>query len=483
MRRAAVRRAAAAGVALVGVLGTACSGGQGTFRSATPSAGPSQRSGSGPLTSGPQTSPPSDCPASYAAPDPGRPRIRLSFDVADDLATVRGTEHVVFTPDLPVRELVFRLTANTDPSAQEGNSITVESATVNPGGPPFRLEPAGAGGQTQGGLLTIPLTGEVPAGQQVTVDIAFTLHLGDGAFDRFGRFRTYAWWGSGEPLLAWERGVGWHREPMLRFTGESATSEAADVDLTVTAPGRFTVLASGTPDAPADAGGGRRRWHSVAGTARDVSVAVGPFTVKDGTVDGTRLRVGTPHGQPPDRLYADHTRAIRELAKRFGPFPFPVLTVARLPLDGGGIEYPGSILMLADAELVVVHETAHQWFYGMVGDSQARDPWLDEAFATYAEQQVDRDGDQSALNLPGKVGTSMTGWGTDEHGYYDTVYGKGAAALAAARTAAGPGRFDAALRCYVNANAWRIARPADLARALAGLPAALAVLRRAGALP
>ena len=44
-------------------------------------------------------------------------------------------------------------------------------------------------------------------------------------------------------------------------------------------------------------------------------------------------------------------------------------------------------------------------------------------------------------------------------------------------------KFDAALRCYVNANAWRIARPADVAKALAGLPASLTVLQDAGALP
>jgi hypothetical protein len=243
------------------------------------------------------------------------------------------------------------------------------------------------------------------------------------------------------------------------------------------------VLASGTADPPADADGGRRRWHSVADRARDVSVAVGTFTVKDQLVDGTRLIVGTPQGRAPDELFAEHERAIRELTRRFGPFPFPVLTVTRLPIEGGGIEYPGSILMLADDQLVAVHETAHQWFYAMVGDSQARDPWLDEAFATYAEQLVNHDGQPGDVSLPGRVGESMQEFGDDQGGYYSTVYGKGAAALAAARAAAGGVKFDAALRCYVNANAWRIARPADLAAALAGLPAARAVLRKAGALP
>ena len=53
----------------------------------------------------------------------------------------------------------------------------------------------------------------------------------------------------------------------------------------------------------------------------------------------------------------------------------------------------------------------------------------------------------------------------------------------AARSAAGPEKFDAAIRCYVNANAWSVADPADLARQLAGLPEAVRVLRAAGALP
>ncbi|MCW2606776.1 MAG: hypothetical protein JWO60_1469, partial [Frankiales bacterium] len=42
--------------------------------------------------------------------------------------------------------------------------------------------------------------------------------------------------------------------------------------------------------------------------------------------------------------------------------------------------------------------------------------------------------------------------------------------------------FDRALGCHVRRNAQRIATPADLARSLQHLPAAVAELRRAGAL-
>lgn len=129
-----------------------------------------------------------------------------------------------------------------------------------------------------------------------------------------------------------------------------------------------------------------------------------------------------------------------------------------------------------------MHEVAHEWFYGMVGNSQFRDPWLDEAFATWAENVVH--GGPSfpdALGLPGDVGRSMDAW-TDFDAYLGTVYGKGGSALLEARRRAGAEDFDAAVRCYVDATAWAVATPEDVAAALADLPEATDVLVEAGAL-
>jgi hypothetical protein len=176
--------------------------------------------------------------------------------------------------------------------------------------------------------------------------------------------------------------------------------------------------------------------------------------------------------------------AIDQLEARFGPFPYATLTVPLLPIRGGGIEYPSSILLAGADRLVLLHEVAHMWFYGMVGDSQFRDPWLDEAFATYAESvafPVSEDAAARALGTPGEVGAAMDQFDSAA-GYVRRVYGKGGAALVIAREAAGAEAFDAALRCYVDANAWTIATPDDVARALQDLPAALDVLTEAGAL-
>jgi len=473
-------RAAAAGVAAVVLALAACT-------TTTSGHGLATLTASGALTDQPptaSTSPtpvPTDC-STYAAPDPNRPQMVLRFTIAPDHRTVAGHEQITFRPDLPITELVFRLTANTRPTVDEGNKIVVTNATADNGAKHFTFTRANAAASTQGGLLHIPFGRQLPAGTEVTANIDFIVTLGSNAFDRFGRSNGFAYFGSAEPLLAWERGFGWHTENLINFLAESATSEAMSVDLTVTAPAKDIVIMSGDPADP-PVTGATRTWHSVLDSARDVSVAAGPFAVSDSVVDGVKLRLGAYSMKIRDALVPQFHRAIVQLSKHFGPFPFPSLSVARLPAEGGGIEYPSSILMLDGSRLVAVHETAHQWFYGMVGDSQALHPWLDEAFASYAEELVNRDRrPDKALKSPLPVDASTESYGFDVNAYYFTTYNKGADALFAARAAAGPAKWDAAIRCYVATNAWRIANPIDLRNALSRLPAAVSALEQAGAL-
>ena len=430
------------------------------------------------------------CPAARAAPDPDRPVIELSFSLAEDRRTVTGTERVTFTPDRATDELVFRLVANAPDSSAAGNRLSVDDVRgsgLGSGG----YEAAGAAGP--GGLYVVPVRRELAAGQSVTVELDFTLTLGDATFDRYGVAEDVAWWASGAPLLAWEPGVGWARDPFVDVIGETTSTPVADTTVTVEAPADLTVLMTGAqrpPSAPRD---GRRTWTSTEPVARDVSVAVGEFTTATREVGGVRVTTGVlPEGagygagQEGARVLVDATaEALEALSPRFGPFPYRTLTVPMVGEYAGGIEYPSSILLASGAERVLVHEVAHMWFYGMVGNSQFRDPWLDESFASYAEsvtgEQPDLERTAATLDRPGDVGASMAAF-ADDRDYLGTVYGKGAAMLLTARQAAGPEAFDAALRCYTDARAWATATPEDVAEALADLPAAVDVLVAAGAL-
>jgi hypothetical protein len=412
--------------------------------------------------------------------------VDLDFRLEDDLRTVTGRQTVVFTPDRPTAELVFRLVPNTQESAAAGNRLVVDGVRgrdVASGGY------EGVGAADPGGLYVVELEDELAAGESTEVELEFTLSLGAGGFDRVGSDVGVSWWASGAPLLAWEPGVGWARDPFVDVSGETAASPVADLTLRVSAPERLTVLMTGDQDPPSGVVDGRRTWTSAEPVARDVSVAVGEFTITERTTPGgVRVTAGVLPGPelPVDRLADWTVQAITDLEQRLGPFPYATLTVPLLPDYGGGIEYPSSILMATPARYVLVHEVAHMWFYGMVGNSQFRDPWLDEAFATYAEETLDPPPAtqlERRLGMEGDVGDSMADFADDgTRIYFAVVYGKGGAALQAARDAAGAEAFDAAIRCYVDANAWTIATPDDVGTVLAELPAAVAVLTRAGAL-
>lgn len=422
------------------------------------------------------------CPSNAVAPAEDRPVIALEFSLAENLRIVTGSETLTFTPDLPTEELVFRLVPNSPVSAPFGNLLTITDVTgkevID-----FGYESADAYPTTPGGLLVVDLAEEVAAGDLVEVSIEFELELGDGTFDRFGTADGVSWWASGFPLLAWEPGVGWSRDPLVTLLGETSNTQAADTTISVEAPEDLEVLMTGAQHRPESAGDGRRVWTSRETAARDVSVAAGKFDTADAVAGDTEITVGVlPDAETDAAELAQETASIIEdLEEFFGPFPYDTLSIPVLPDFGGGIEYPSSILLASGARVVLVHEIAHMWFYGMIGNSQFRDPWLDESFASYAEVlEGSSELDTADLDIPGDVGDSMSDFlDTDE--YFSVVYGKGRAALSAAREAVGADSFDAALRCYINAQAWQIAVPDDIATALSDLPEAIQILDDAGA--
>jgi hypothetical protein len=424
----------------------------------------------GSATASPSTTALPSCPA-YRAPDPHRPV--LTADVTVDGRHVTGTERLVFTPDLAVGQLVFRLWAAAPIPARYGAEQTVTSVRVDGATRAFRT-PSPT-------VVRIPWSGA--AGTPITIDLGFALTLPVGADERWGNRGTTSWFASGMPLLAWEVGHGWDVEPPTTQFAEASTSEEMRLArLTVHHAAGLTVLATGGTVARTDT-----LLVTSAPAVRDVAVAVGAFRTASAS-GPVPVTVGvTPGLDDSPAVLARETEAhLRSHIARFGPFPYQHVVIAVLPDITGGIEYPGAVLMSTrqDKDATLSHELGHQWFYGLVGDDQARDPWIDEAFATYAEA-VDRGTASSYTSLSrvpvavrGRTGEPMTFW-EGRSGYFRGVYVQGAGALLRAR-ATDPRLFDAQLRCYIAHNAHRIATPADVAR---DLTLAVPALRNVGAIP
>src|SRR5206468_12709020 len=176
--------------------------------------------------------------------------------------------------------------------------------------------------------------------------------------------------------------------------------------------------------------------------------------------------------------------ALEDDSHRFGPYPWPAYTVAVEPALRGGIEYPMHVMQgPGTIGRTTPHEIGHEWFYGLVGNDQGRDPWLDEGLASWAEARHESTlaGFVGRAVPPagrGHLGEPMTYWTPRQAIYYAGVYVQGVPALAALGP---PDRVDCALRVYAARNAYRIARPADLvAAATAVFPDAASTLARFG---
>ena len=429
------------------------------------------------------------CRTSYAPPDPKRPRITLAFDLDDAHRVVTGTEKVVFTPDRPVTELVFRLWLNGPAPVANGGRIEVTKASL-----PMSFEAGNSSGGTQGTILRLALPAPAPAGKPITASLEFTMTLPSADVDRWGRDGDSAWWASAHPMLAWSRGHGWSTTPAVSVLGEAWVSEAAFHDVTVDAPSGDTVFGISVDDEPETTAAGKRRWRFTNPVARDAAVSVGRYETRRLEVDGFPVTIAFEDdlargdGEQADFVESLTRQSLRTFTEKFGPFPYPALTIVAIdPVQGAGVEYPGFIWLGSRRyDVVVPHEIAHQWFYGLVGDDQGVHPWLDEAFASYAEGLVNAASAERFASLArseGEVGLPMAHWDRNPRSFGPVVYAKGAGALMEARAAVGAPAFDAMLRCYVNEHAHQVAYPEDVAEAFAPAPRVLEILRAAGALP
>lgn len=413
------------------------------------------------------------CPATAdrVAADPKRPKYELTVDVKPAEGVVTGTVDVRFTPDLDTDRLVFRLWPNGPLLASAGSRLDVGQVTVDGRAAEAR--------QTDPTTLVVS-TPPLKADRTVAASVPFTLKLPNEQKDRIARNGDSVRLGSFFPILPWERGVGWALEPPTTAFAEASMAPVADFRVRVSVPPQYRALVSGTETAGV--------WE--ANEVRDVAVAVGRFTVESRTVDAGRpvvVTVGVHQGisEKPSTYMGKLERSLKLFASLYGPYPWPAYTLSITPTLGGGIEYPMHVMQgPGTVGRTTSHEVAHMWFYGLVGNNQGRDPWLDEGLASYAEARFEGTlGSFKNVKLPaggaGHVGEPMTYWETRKSIYYRTVYQGGAQAIASLGTVE---QTDCVLRHLVARNAHTVARPADVVAAAnaAGIPDAAAKLASFG---
>lgn len=398
-------------------------------------------------------------PPSYSQPRADRSRYTLGVRLDVSHGIVHGKEALSFTPDLTTDQLVFRLWPNAPPQAAEGAHLSVGTIESNGQKLPAHL--------TDPTTLVVPMPQGIAAADTIVVSMPFTLTLPGAVLDRLSHDGTTVLLGSFFPVLPWVEGQGWALDPPTTTLAEASTDPTADFDVTIHVPKGLQVLASGQSDRP---------HHWAATAVRDFAIAIGHFKTATNVLyapDPITVTIGvesTVAAPPLAQLLERIDETLGSLANRYGSYPWESFSLVLVNVLGrSGIEYPNLVFEGAQGiDRVTTHEIAHQWFYSLVGNDQARDPWLDEALATWAAAQVD--GflpfiQQQPIHGAAEdhVGSPMTFWDHHSSVYELGVYFRGVQALASLGS---PALVDCALRTYVAQQAYRVATPSDLLDAL-----------------
>lgn len=242
-------------------------------------------------------------------------------------------------------------------------------------------------------LLKIPLNKPLHPKDKLKVNIKFFVQL-PPARDRFGYGDNTFNFGNWYPIVCVYNEKGWDTSPYYNI-GDPFYSDTSNYDVKIIAPKDLVIASSGNIKRET-AKGNKKIWHIEGKLIRDFAwVASDNFTVLKGDVEGTELKMYFLGDNTKINEYAyEAAKHSLEIFNRiFGKYPYGQYSVVATNFPSG-MEYPG-LVFIGDKyynedfkdylEKVIVHETAHQWWYGVVGNNEIEEAWLDESFATYSE--------------------------------------------------------------------------------------------------
>lgn len=243
----------------------------------------------------------------------------------------------------------------------------------------------------------------VPPGQSMRMRVAWTGRFPKN-FDRTGQIGNYFFAVQWYPKLGVFDQAGWVARQF--FANTEFFADFGRYDVRITAPAGWTVGATGVEQSRTDAGG-RTTHRYVQEDVHDFAWAASPDFIERAQrfehpglpAVNMRLLLQPEHEHLAERHFAAAAATLRYYGEWFGPYPYAQLTIVDPPFqsDSGGMEYPtlftGGTRWLSprqsnDPEYVVIHETGHQWWQGMVANNEILHAWLDEGINEYADSRL-----------------------------------------------------------------------------------------------
>jgi hypothetical protein len=241
-------------------------------------------------------------------------------------------------------------------------------------------------------VLEIPLD-KWKKGQEIELDLKFTMKVPKNN-GRFAYDENAIWLGNWLAIQAVYDKRGWVIEP-YHSIGDPFYSQVGKYSVNVTVPSNYKVASTGMEEEGVKEQDGSVTYTTTIENVRDFAMVImnKNYQKLSDQVGETTVNTWYLSSDSKESVQQNHEvgkKALSYFSEVYGPYPYPEYDIVRTGMFTA-MEFPGliylpkNILESNETEIgSVVHETAHQWWYGMVGNDEVKEPWLDEAIATYS---------------------------------------------------------------------------------------------------
>jgi len=336
----------------------------------------------------------------FPSPDKTRYQMKLRLDIASNTlfgTTLLNTEN---TSGKNLNELWF----TAYPDSFRSSDITPAPpeayyAGFNQGGLSFdyiKINGKAAQHSEIGTSIQVKAASIIKPGDAIEVEMGWRDKIPRVKY-RYGNYKTVYMLGSFYPALNLLSGDGWHNTYNSVF-GDPFCFQTAYYAVSLNIPNSYNMVSTGRIVNHSTEDDGRDTYLIEAREARDFSLLVMyDYTEIKKDVKGTTIKCYFPsgHSETAQKTLQKSSQILNYYASQFGSYPFGEFKVAFVPMQGfHGMEYSGLIFLREEflqenyeperRDFILAHEIAHQWWYGLVGNDQLREPWLDEGLANWS---------------------------------------------------------------------------------------------------
>lgn len=338
-------------------------------------------------------------------------------------------------------------------------------------------------------ILIVNLLSSVYPEESVTVCVHYSLSLAK-VNHRTGVTRLAVNLGNFYPVLCAYTQSGFMECPYY-YNGDPFVSACANYKVTLEYPEGFIAASSGKLVSESTKGEKKVCEYSLE-NARDFALVLSDkFQKAEGAVGDVQVNYYYVNDNNPEKSLAAAVESLAYFSETFGKYQYPTYSVVQTGFCYGGMEYP-ALVMVGDGleedvnSYTIVHETAHQWWYAMVGSDQINSAWQDEGLAEYSsvmffETHPDYGYTRTGIveqatnayrafftvysQLQGSSNTCMTRSLPEYSGefeYMNISYNKGLIFFETLRNSVGDDKFIGTLRHYFNDCSGKIASAEEL---------------------